>query len=264
MRRAAIPAMIIVALIAAKTADAASTECPKHFLAGQAPDVTAPKMREKARPICFSEYAVLHSGLTRTPLYSADHLTRERIVAAKRQRRADAADSFHEEEAVPENERSRLTDYARSGFDRGHVVPNADMPNANAQGESFSLANMIPQDPDNNRNLWSDIEEKTRELALDQGEAWVVTVPIFAGGKTRWLRDRVAIPETIAKAIHVPGLGAAAYLVRNAPGTEWKAISIAELRERSGIDPFPGLSENIKKIAIELPDPTIRKRRKER
>jgi endonuclease G len=216
-------------------------------------------MKEKTRPICFSKYAVLHSGLTRTPLYSADHLTRERVAAAKGRRRADAADSFHEEPAIPENERARLSDYVRSGFDRGHAIPNADMPDAKAQGESFSLANMIPQDPDNNRNLWELIEETTRALAAKHGEAWVVTVPIFAGGKTRWLKDRVAIPETIAKAIHVPGLGTAAYLVKNATGTEWRAISIAELRDSSGVDPFPALPENVKKTVAPLPEPAKRR-----
>lgn len=35
-----------------------------------------------ARGLCFLGYAVLHSGTTRTPLWSAEHLTSERVEAA--------------------------------------------------------------------------------------------------------------------------------------------------------------------------------------
>lgn len=133
---------------------AAPSSCPSNFLAGKAPDLFNSKLASLAREVCFSEFAVLHSGLTRTALYSADHLTGPRVAEARQQRRSDAAQSFHEESRLPVEERSTLFDYMRSGYDRGHMSPNGDMDNAQAQGESFTLANMMPQNPDNNRNLW--------------------------------------------------------------------------------------------------------------
>lgn len=238
------------------SAHAAPTSCPANFYDGQAPDLVNAKLANHTYSLCFSEFAVLDSGLTRTPLYSADHLTAQRIALARRQRRTDAADTFHEETRLPAQDRAVLSDYARSGYDRGHMSPNGDMSSASAQGESFTLANMVPQNPNNNRHLWEGVEATTRSLASRYGEVYVVTVPIFAGAQTQWLHNRVAIPARLAKAVYVPALrGAAVYLTDNAPGMKWQTISVAQLRDISGIDVFPTLPESVKEAAIRLPEP---------
>ena len=56
--------------------------------------------------------------------------------------------------------------FARSGFDRGHLSPNGDMPDRDSQAESFSLANMVAQVHANNAGIWADIESAVRQLAL--------------------------------------------------------------------------------------------------
>lgn len=83
----------------------------------------------------------MYSGVTKTPIWSAEYLTKEKI-AAKLPRK----DSFHPESKLPSSERAELSDYARSGYDRGHMTPSADMGMASAQAETFTLANMVPQD----------------------------------------------------------------------------------------------------------------------
>ena len=144
---------------------AAPTGCPQFFPHGNAPDLVNPKLLPKTRKICYSAFAVLHSGITRTPLWAAEHLTRKGLDAAVATERKD---TFHEEPRLPPDERADLDDYARSGFDRGHLAPAADMPDEQAQHESFSLANMIPQDPQSNRGLWSGIESAVRGLARNR------------------------------------------------------------------------------------------------
>ena len=145
----------------------ATTQCPEHFAGGVAPTVTNPKLKARAREVCFEAFAVLHSGISRTPLYSAEHLTRANLNAAGKLSRKD---SFHPESALPAQDRAELSDYARSGYDRGHMSPNADFANRSAQAESFSLANMVPQVHANNAGVWAGIEGAARQLATSEGE----------------------------------------------------------------------------------------------
>ena len=153
------PLCLLAALLAASPAAAAPTACPEHFHAGRAPDVLNPRLLAGTRALCFRAFALLHSATTRTALYSAEHLTRDGLAAARGLPRDS---EFHPEPALPEGERAELQDYARSGFDRGHLAPSGDMPDDDAQQESFSLANMVPQAPKLNRGIWQGIESAVR------------------------------------------------------------------------------------------------------
>ena len=241
-------------LFAPALAEAAKTSCPEHFFDQQAPDLLNAKLGTSTHELCYSGYAALHSGITRTPLWSAEHLTREQVNAAQGQVRVNR---FHADPHLPRDERAELADYARSGFDRGHMAPSGDMPDPQSQQESFSLANMIPQNPNNNRNLWEGIESAVRTLAREDGELYVVTGPIYAGETLQRLNGRVLVPTSIFKAIYDPKRQrAGAYLVPNEAGNKWEEISIAELARLSDLDVFPPLPAAIKDTAMTLPQPT--------
>lgn len=249
------PLLALVALLAATAPCAASpTACPDKFAGGIAPDLLNQKLAARTAPLCFSAFALLHSGVVRSALWSAEHLTRDNLRRAKE---TDRVNAFHAEPLVPASDRSELSDYARSGYDRGHLAPSGDMPDPVSQNESFSLANMIAQDPDNNRGLWEGVESATRTLAMRSGELYVVTGPIFHGTEIKSLKGRVLVPTHIYKAVYDPRTGrAGAYLVGNAPGMAWRAVSIAELSTLSGVDPFPGLPAATKAVAMPMPEPT--------
>lgn len=74
----------------------ATTQCPEHFAGGVAPTVANPKFQTRLQEICFEAFAVLHSGISRTPLYSAERLLRTNLDAAATLSRKD---SFHPESA---------------------------------------------------------------------------------------------------------------------------------------------------------------------
>ncbi|GAC1415678.1 MAG: hypothetical protein NVSMB6_18020 [Burkholderiaceae bacterium] len=228
-------------------------ESATHFAGGQAPVVVKQSLRAQTTVLGFEAYTVMHSGVARIPLWSAEHLTRASVAAARQLKRVNR---FHAETRLPADARAELSDYARSGFDRGHMSPSGDMPSELAQQESFSLANIIPQNPNNNQHLWEAMEEATRTLAEQEGDIFVVTGPLFEGEDLQRLNGRVLVPSSIYKALYDPRRkAAAAYVTRNAPGMRYDTVSIADLEERCGVNLFPALSKATKAVAMELPVP---------
>lgn len=226
------------------------SSCPQHYWRGQAPDLLNIEPAENVQEICYSGYAVIYSNATETPLASAEYLTREHMEEPHPAR----SDDFHPDEHIPEQYRSELSDYRHSGFDRGHMAPAEDMWNEVCEHESFSLANMIPQNPDDNRHLWEGIEASTRYLADREGSLYVVTGPIFYGHDLRRLDGHVLVPTYIFKAIYDPAKhAAAAYLAQNASGTRYAVISIRKLDSLCGLSVFPGFSEDVRMLRLPKP-----------
>ena len=71
-------------------------------------------------------------------------------------------------------------DYTKSGYDRGHMAPAADMKwNKQAMEESFYMSNICPQNPNLNRGDWNDLEEKSRQWAKKYGAVYIACGPIY-------------------------------------------------------------------------------------
>jgi endonuclease G len=91
-------------------------------------------------------------------------------------------DNFRPDFRVPKRFRADLSDYRRSGFDRGHLVASANQLDENIQNsETFLLSNMSPQTPSFNRQIWRRLESAVRRLdAKDRVlETYVITGPIM-------------------------------------------------------------------------------------
>lgn len=250
---------IAALLLSACVALAADTSCPEHFASGKAPDIINQKMTAKAREVCYSGYALKHSGITRTPLYSAEHLTRERMLQGKGLKRQS---KFFSDTNIPASERAELHHYARSGYDRGHVAPSADMFDIQSQQECFSLANMVPQVPENNRGPWEGIESTIRKMAKDRGDIYVVTGPIYQGDIQK-IGGAVMVPTKLFKAVYDPQRQeSGAYLIDNSADAQPEKISVADLEKITGISLFPAVSETTKSRLMRLPEPKSYKERK--
>lgn len=215
-------------------------QCPQFFARSAAPRVQSdPQI--KARELCYDAFAVLHSGRSKTPLYVAERLSRSQLIDAKDEERTDR---FFADARLPRAERAELDDYKGSGYDRGHLSPAADQPTAQAMAQSFSLANMVPQAPQNNRKAWASIEKATRKYALRaSGDVYVISGPFFEGKVQTIGNDNVWVPKYLYKLVYDPSANRAwAHWIENTdearPG---KPISYSELVRRTGIEFLPGV-----------------------
>ena len=229
---------------------AAAGGCPAHYVDGRLPEIRNPKLNNATRELCYGVFGIMHSGVTRTPLWSAEHLTADNVAAAQNLSREN---SFHAERELPAGQRAELSDYARSGFDRGHMAPNGDMPDRQSQHDSFTLANMVPQDGANNRHVWAGIEGAVRKLAQKEGELYVITGPAFIGGNLQKVGN-VIVPSHIYKAVYSPRQRAgAAYYIENKATDDYQMLSIAQLESTIGINLLPSLSARDKESMLRLP-----------
>ena len=95
-------------------------------------------------------------------------------------------------------------DYKRSGYDRGHLCPAADMSfNAKAMSETFYMSNMSPQVPMFNRGIWKELEEHVRNRARKE-KLYVVTGPIFKSNKGAIGKGKVTVPGYYYKLFYSP------------------------------------------------------------
>ena len=240
---------IVVGLSSAQADDL--TQCSQSFYGGVYPEFTNTKLDKKTQALCMDGFAVMYSGVSRTPLWSAEHLDRRRLQQAKT---IDREDSFHEESRLPKSMRASLSDYSGSGYDRGHLAPNADMANRRQQYDSFSLANIAPQSPRNNRYIWRNIESATRYLTQQYGEVYTITGVAFTGKKTKQLAERVLVPSHFFKAVYIPATNqAGVYYAPNDESERIEVISLDELTAKVGIDVLPVLDRQTKAQAFALP-----------
>ena len=227
------------------------TQCSQSFYGGIYPEFTNTKLNNQTQALCMDGFAVMYSALSRTPLWSAEYLDRARLQQAKQ---IDREDSFHEESKLPESARASLSDYSGSGYDRGHLAPNADMATRSQQYDSFSLANIAPQSPRNNRYIWRNIESATRYLTQQYGEVYTITGVAFTNTKTKQLANRVLVPSHFFKAVYIPATDqAGVYYAPNDESERIDVISVDELTAEIGIDVLPMLDTQTKSEAFDLP-----------
>lgn len=144
---------------------------------------------------------------------------------------------------------ARKADYARSGYDRGHLAPAADMGwSATTMAESFYYSNMSPQLHGFNAGIWEKLEELVRHWAIGQEGLLVVTGPVLRKGLKTIGVNQVSVPEWYFKVIldhREPGIKAMAFLLPHASHTgslQSFVVPIDSVERVTGIDFFPGFS----------------------
>jgi endonuclease G len=108
--------------------------------------------------------------------------------------------------------------------------------------QSFSLANMVPQYPVNNRKAWASIEKSTRNyIKRASGDVFVITGPVFDGTPPTIGSNHVWVPQHLFKLVYDPAANKAwvHWLDNNDEAKPGKPISYEELVKRTGIEFLP-------------------------
>lgn len=163
-------------------------------------------------------------------------------------------DDFHHDTTIPQNERSELADYAKSGYDRGHMAPAGDFVRSKkAMSTSFLLSNMAPQRHGLNAGRWEGLESAVRDLARSRGTVWLFTGPIFIGNKPikEIGPDKVDVPTHFYKVILCVRPNGDkemfAFIMPNIPrlqtGLAQYAVSADLVEQLTGLDFFSALPQ---------------------
>ena len=125
-------------------------------------------------------------------------MTREKATTKEAQR----TNKFRSDPQIPTGS-ATTGDYRRSGYDRGHLAPAADMAfSGQTMADSFFMSNMSPQKPAFNRGIWKDLEALVRSFAITERKIVVVTGPILPKKKSVTIgTNKVTVPTHYYKVI---------------------------------------------------------------
>jgi endonuclease G len=221
-------------------------QCENMYYNGYKPVVFQDK---NTKEICYSEFDTAYSIKNPVgPIFSTEHLTAQQLQEANKLKRTD---SFHEEPSVNIFQKIFVADFKGTGYDKGHLAPNKDFSNEKSQYECFTLANMIPQTPENNRGIWSKIEGFTRHIVFKNNEGYVFTGPLFDSNSQPFAQNRTKIPTYVWKVIFIPSINSGiAIITTNTNNPQMTTKSISEFEKTLGYKLFQN-SNSIKTLDMD-------------
>lgn len=199
-------------------------------------------------------FALAYSEKHEQAEWVAYELTAENL----NQNRVERADEFVPDDRI-KGQSASLADYRNSGYDRGHLVPAADMAfNEEAMRYSFLLSNISPQAKNFNKGIWRELEELTRNWAKQNEALYVVTGPILSQSKGVIGENEVSVPSAYFKVlldVTEPQSKGIAFLIPNEVSFEplYKfAVPIDEVEKLTGLNFFPDFEVEAEESAFNL------------
>lgn len=149
--------------------------------------------------ICRTGHVLQHDNQARIPVWVSYTLTRDHTLTCG----APRPDRFEPDPQLLPAHRAESSDYRRSGFDQGHMAPNADLSwHPQAQRESFYLSNITPQLPELNRGLWRELESVVRAWAYERHSLTIYVGPIYSRHRSSTIgARRVVVPDAFFKIV---------------------------------------------------------------
>lgn len=143
-------------------------------------------------------------------------------------------------------------DYTRSGYDKGHMAPAADMKwSPEAMKESFYFSNMCPQHPQLNRRGWKNLEDKIRNWAIADSAIIIICGPIIEKQPKTIGKNKVVVPQQFFKVVLSPfvkPIRAIGFLFNNEQAVEPLSsyvVTVDSIESLTNMDFFAPLPDEI-------------------
>jgi endonuclease G len=167
---------------------------------------------------------------------------------------------YFSQDPLVDTDSAHWKNYKDTGFDKGHLVPAADMKfSEEAYNETFYTSNVAPQNRAFNAGVWNRLEQKIRYWADKYTALFIVTGSILHDNLVTIGEEEVSVPDYFFKIVvrvQNNGLVMIPFLVPNAKSDlplYAFATTIDEIERITRIDFNQKLSEKIEeKIEKEL------------
>lgn len=201
----------------------------------------------------LQEQIIRHSGYTvsynkdlKIPNWVSYELTREETKGKEKRGNRFIADP------LVTGPIATNADYTRSGYDKGHMAPAADMKwSPEAMKESFYFSNMCPQHPQLNRRGWKNLEEKIRNWAIADSAIIIICGPIIEKQPKTIGKNKVAVPQRFFKVVLSPfakPIRAIGFLFNNEQAVEplsLYVVTVDSIESLTNMDFFAPLPDEI-------------------
>ena len=144
-------------------------------------------------------------------------------------------------------------DYSRSGYDKGHLAPAADMTySVSSMENSFLMTNISPQIPGCNRGIWKRLEMQVRRWAIKEEKLYIITGPVFSEKPSVMGKAAIPVPTAFYKVILdlTPPMKMIGFIVPNQTSKRRIssfAVSVDKVERITGYDFFSELDDEAEK-----------------
>lgn len=148
--------------------------------------------------ICRLNYAVIYDTKCKIPVLAFENLVASEVDGVE-----PRVDRFRADPGLLPEHAARLKDYEKSGYDRGHMVPVADMSEDSvSQLQTYYLSNIVPQNPNFNRGIWRRLEQYVRDIVASRGDrpTYIMTGAILPR-VPKTIGDGVCVPVAMFKSV---------------------------------------------------------------
>lgn len=216
------PALALLTVLFCAATAAAQASVSPHLTLGNPSGATTRTSDKDNFLLVKPQFALSYNDSRGAPNWVSWHLQQSDIGDVKRK------NDFHPEPGLPDGfKRIRPGDYDRTGFDRGHMCNSEDRTKTQEDNTAtFSMANMQPQRPDLNRQLWLRLEAYSRTL-VGQGSELYIVAGCYGGRRQIGRANKVTVPDRC-----------------------WKVVVVL----RQGSNDLPRVGEDTRVIAVDMPN----------